>query len=196
MSEWEGDSIAISKEIVHPGYNAYTTYNDFALIVLDSDVSPDFKPVKLKEGVTYPPADIISRAMGWGHTAEGGSLSDVTLEVDLPIITNDACYQCYNYSDVYSEWIGPNVMCTFDPGHDTCQGDSSGPLVIPGSTAKEDIQVGVVSWEMVVLKMKAPVFMPGYHLHTIGKIAILQYKNIPSQFNEIFLKNQFNSLRI
>ncbi len=61
--------------------------------------------------------------MGWGTTTEGGSLSDILLEVDLPVIGNEDCDQCY-----YFEEIGPSMICAFDPGHDSCQGDSGKSL--------------------------------------------------------------------
>ncbi len=63
--------------------------------------------------------------MGWGTTTEGGYLSDVLLEVDLPVVSNEDCDQCYQfYWDIY-----PSMICAYDPGHDSCQGDS-GKLIM------------------------------------------------------------------
>lgn len=102
-----------------------------------------------------------------GPLNAGGPSPEVLQEVDLPLLSNA---QCYLHNSLSPSKIGENMMCTFLPGKDSCQGDSGkmvlhlfmkqrlqhlkvfffsyagGPLIIPGETADNDIQVGVVSY--------------------------------------------------
>ncbi|KAH9637493.1 hypothetical protein HF086_010904 [Spodoptera exigua] len=66
-------------------------------------------------------------AAGWGTVAEGKNHSCYLQEVDLPILSNEACKNA-NYT---SEMIGDGMLCAGYPEvgkKDTCQGDSGGPL--------------------------------------------------------------------
>jgi secreted trypsin-like serine protease len=172
MSNWEGENIAMAKIIVHPDWNPSTFDNDLAIVVLEEATSLDVSFSQLNSDDSYPSIGANSRVMGWGTTSEGGFQSDVLLEVDLPIISNEDCNQCY----VGQGTISTNMMCAFNPGFDSCQGDSGGrfdcivqltilidyiqlnldshpylfslggPLIVSGETQDEDIQIGVVSW--------------------------------------------------
>ena len=73
---------------------------------------------KLNTDDAFPNGEM-SRAMGWGTTSSGGSSSNVLREVDLPVITNGECDSRYSQYDIYA-----NNICTFQPGKDSCQGDS------------------------------------------------------------------------
>ncbi len=68
--------------------------------------------------------------LGWGLLSEGGSLSDVLQEVEVPLVSNTAC----NAADVLNGAVTANMLCAglLDAGGlDSCQGDSGGPLVVP-----------------------------------------------------------------
>ncbi|KAL3778874.1 hypothetical protein HJC23_005981 [Cyclotella cryptica] len=135
-----GEEIVRKSEIRHPQYNGNTMVNDFAIVTLSRPTALDVRYVKLNGDAAFPAGGATSRTMGWGRIKQGGSASSVLREVDLPIITNDVCYQKYS-GDIFD-----SMICTFQPGKDSCQGDSGGPLIIPGSSADTDTLVGIVSW--------------------------------------------------
>ncbi|KAL3778872.1 hypothetical protein HJC23_005979 [Cyclotella cryptica] len=124
-----GEEIARKTEIVHPNYDGNSMVNDFAIVLLSRAITQNVQFIKLNNNITNPSAGAISRTMGWGDTTEGGTGSNVLREVDLPIITNDSCNQ------KYSGEIFDSMICTFQPGKDSCQGDSG-----------TDTLIGIVSW--------------------------------------------------
>lgn len=62
----------------------------------------------------------ISRVMGWGDTQWGGDQSAELREVDISIISNEDCNECYGDTDE----IKNNMICAYNPGggYDSCQG--------------------------------------------------------------------------
>ncbi len=76
--------------------------------------------------------------------SEGGSLSDVLQEVEVPLVSNTAC----NAADVLNGAVTANMLCAglLDAGGlDSCQGDSGGPLVVPDGQDGWRL-AGIVSW--------------------------------------------------
>jgi trypsin len=61
--------------------------------------------------------------MGWGTTESGGSQSEKLLEVDIPIISNEDCDECYGGYDA----ISGSMICAYQTGGgvDSCQGKCS-----------------------------------------------------------------------
>jgi secreted trypsin-like serine protease len=114
--------INVTQWIKHPEYDVSGQQeDDFSLILLQS--SAEGVPlVKLNQDESYPTNDMISRVMGWGDTIFNGELSDILLEVDLPLLSNAQCYLCNSVYDL--KMIGKNKLCTYLPGKDSCQGDS------------------------------------------------------------------------
>ncbi|KAL7476521.1 hypothetical protein ACHAW6_002379 [Cyclotella cf. meneghiniana] len=78
--------------------------------------------------------------MGWGSTTEGGIGSNILREVDLPIITNQECNEAH-WGGIYE-----SMICAFDSGKDSCQGDSGESLRSPGASTDTDTLIGVVAW--------------------------------------------------
>ncbi|KAK2725369.1 hypothetical protein QYM36_000016, partial [Artemia franciscana] len=68
----------------------------------------------------------------------GGSLSDVLLAVNVPVISDADCRGAYGETDVADSMICAGDLA--NGGIDSCQGDSGGPLYM-GSTI-----IGIVSW--------------------------------------------------
>ena len=68
-------------------------------------------------------------------------VSDVLLEVDKEVMSNDDCSSVYDL-EFGSDSITPSMLCAqdFTNRQDSCQGDSGGQLV------QDDHLVGVVSW--------------------------------------------------
>jgi secreted trypsin-like serine protease len=118
MSNWEGENIAMAKIIVHPDWKISTFDNDLAIVVLEKATSLDVSFSQLNSDDSYPSIGANSRLMGWG-TTESGFESDGLLEVDLSIISNEDCDQCYGGQGT----ISTNMMCAFNPGFGSCQGD-------------------------------------------------------------------------
>ncbi|KAL7518896.1 hypothetical protein ACHAWX_003699, partial [Stephanocyclus meneghinianus] len=183
-TDWEGEVIPMTKAFIHPNYNYFTDAYDFAVVILEVATTQDVQFVKLNHDESYPPVNMVSRVMGWGDTTEGGSLSDVLLEVDLPVISNEDCDQCYDFNKIDS-----SMMCAYDPGYDSCQGDSGksledwhvgGPLIIPGSNPADDIQIGVVSWGNGCARDKYPgVYSRVSHAYNWIKRIVCQESSHP-----------------
>lgn len=84
-------------------------------------------------------------ATGWGALYENGPVSNVKMEVPLPILSDAACKSYYT---PYGYNINPlTQVCAGQAGNgkDTCQGDSGGPLVSKGTDGRWYL-VGVTSF--------------------------------------------------
>ena len=73
--------------------------------------------------------------------------SDRLMQVELPLVSQDACRSVYAASIARGAVLDSRVFCAgvAAGGRDTCQGDSGGPLL----TRTEDgryVQIGVISW--------------------------------------------------
>ena len=155
LSSDDGEEIEVVQEIPHPDYSTSTDENDFALLKLGRSVSVITAEgiVRINGDASYPAAGEVARSMRWGDVAQDDQkteTSDVLMEVDVPVISNEECRAAEgkdgSYSDSYQNYIFDSMICTFEPGQDACQGDSGGPLIIPGEDASTDVLVGVTSW--------------------------------------------------
>ena len=82
--------------------------------------------------------------MEWGVIdTETDSLSNILMEVDMDVITNEECKTSLDGTDNYNGLITNNMLCSMDMGEDLCQGDTRGPLILLGDTLTK---VGVISW--------------------------------------------------
>ena len=117
-SSWEGEVIGMKEIILHPKWDPSTNEFDIALVLLNESTTLDVSFVELNADASYPIVGDISRVMGWGTTSSGGYQSDVLMEVDLPIMSNGAC------NEAYAGGVTEDMICTFEEGKDSCQGDS------------------------------------------------------------------------
>ena len=98
-------------------------------------------------GTSTPEHDDELIALGWGHTvASRGPRATFLQQTMLGYVPNDICLQSRENSISYQGRIHEDMMCTFAPGRDTCNGDSGGPVIVPGRDPADDVQVGIVSW--------------------------------------------------
>ena len=135
----------VSQVVPHPSYNSRTSDNDVALLRLSSPATLNAQ-VTIVPLITSPANDNlveegdIATVTGWGTTSEGGNVSNVLMEVSLPLISNNTCNQAYGS-------ITDNMICAGEAGggKDSCQGDSGGPLIVPNGSGGW-LQAGVVSF--------------------------------------------------
>jgi len=80
---------------------------------------------------------------GWGRIAEGGQVSSVLRQIQVPVMNNTACHK-FKYS---KKSITSNMFCAgYAKGQiDACQGDSGGPIQIKRKDNKIEL-IGIVSW--------------------------------------------------
>jgi len=140
-SETQSQQVEISEVIDHTGYNDQTYDNDVSLLKVRSQItySRTISPVCLPFNYANDEfQDQTVSASGWGTTSQGGSVSNQLREVNLPVLTTE---QCKRY---YPNQITPNMICTYQPGKDTCQGDSGGSIDLLRNG--KYFHIGVVSW--------------------------------------------------
>ncbi|XP_057369715.1 trypsin-1-like [Daphnia carinata] len=140
----------VSSYLMHPDFDTNTFFSDIALIYLTTplDLSvPSAKAVNLPPPVTEfdPPAGTITTVSGWGKTSSGGSISNVLLSVDVPIVADADCNAAYA-GPFDPNPVLPSMLCAGGQpgGVDSCQGDSGGPLFT--GTGADVVQHGIVSW--------------------------------------------------
>jgi trypsin len=134
-NEWTnsnvGEEIDVKEFIIHPQWNEATTAFDYALLVLERATTQDIKLIKLNSDEIFPAPETMAHLMGWGLTAppgEQGQLSNVALEVDLKVVSNDVCREAWKSPppelEVPSSSIQDFHICIHDPPRAGCKGDS------------------------------------------------------------------------
>jgi len=148
-----GEKIGVTRELPNPDYDQVKTDNDFMLVFLDRATTENVDLIKLNDAASIPGEDDTATVVGWGDTDIDPyvtELSDVLLEVDANVISNDECNNSSGMIDgfslSYKGQITSSMLCAVGQadGQDSCQGDSGGPLII--FNGEENVQVGVVSW--------------------------------------------------
>ncbi|EGZ09610.1 serine protease trypsin-like protein [Phytophthora sojae] len=133
----DSEQIKVLSVMNNPNFSANVAYSDdFALLELES--ASAFKPVKLASSDDSDfKAGATATALGWGFTAEEGTMSEELRRVDLPLISEKSCAQVSTIDD--------SMLCAGGLiSEDVCSGDTGGPLVVESS--RGDVLIGVVSW--------------------------------------------------
>ncbi|KAF4144371.1 Trypsin [Phytophthora infestans] len=136
----DGKQIRVVSVMNHPNYSENVRFAD-DFLVLELERPSKFKPVKLAA-----PDDSDFKAgqwavtMGWGADAEvNGTHSYKLQRVDLQLVSDEAC--------AANATIDSSMVCAGGVlNHDSCFGDSGGPLILEGSGMTEDVLIGLVSW--------------------------------------------------
>lgn len=138
------DAIEItgSRLMTHPDYNAFTIDNDLGLIFMDQPIPMNGDNIdSIQLATSEPPVGDTVTAAGWGKTCDAIScgVSDPIMEVDVPVLSDDAA------SDYYGPSIDFSTKICIDAanGHGTCNGDSGGPLMDQSSPR---MLVGITSF--------------------------------------------------
>jgi hypothetical protein len=142
LSQNNGIRRDVQSIVVHPQWNPSLYDYDIALLELAQPID-GVTPVTLAQASDAPifAPGAMTRVMGWGATAWQGSGSDILLQVDVPIVSQQACIDSYGASDITDRMICAGLA---EGGKDSCQGDSGGPLVADDNSVWR--QVGIVSW--------------------------------------------------
>jgi len=157
---WEGRSIKMKKEVLHPLYDYESVDNDFNIVLLAEKIREEegIRMVTLNSDGKVPVVGAATTVMGWGDTnalEEKVETSDVLLEAKVFAVSNDECEKSKgavatsNFGQLFVDMKGDiteNMLCAWAEDTDGCQGDSGGPLVVTGNTPDQDLLVGVVSW--------------------------------------------------
>lgn len=103
-------------------------------------------PVALAGAGQAPQAGAQATTSGWGYQAEGrrSRKSNNLLEVDVPIVADDACVAAYDGLHGANPIDPTTMVCAGAKGIDSCFGDSGGPLFVEENGAP--VQIGVVSF--------------------------------------------------
>lgn len=134
----------VSREEVHPCYDVTEKVNDFKLLKLDKAVKKTewVQWLTLGKTTSDPKAGSQCLVAGWGQTNNQFKRgSDVLLATNVTVIDRKKCNspQFYDFNPV----ITHGMICAGSVGkdrHDTCSGDSGGPLLCNGAL------VGVTSF--------------------------------------------------
>jgi secreted trypsin-like serine protease len=118
------EQIGIKLFRVHPDYDPATSQNDIVLIKLSR---PSTAPVvKWNDNPAVPGNNQTVTTIGFGTLSSGGVLSSTLKEVNVPIVSPEACTRAYDDLDK------DTMICAGSTGKDSCQGDSGGPLFHQG----------------------------------------------------------------
>ena len=109
--------VGVKNIIVNPHYDASAVNYDYAMWELDTSV--DLQAISLDDG-SYTDGETCTVA-GWGDTSEGGTPSNVLMQVQVQVWNFPSCENLYG-----SVFDQTTQMCAGVPqgGMDACQGDS------------------------------------------------------------------------
>jgi len=128
--------------IEHPDFKWWTNDNDFALIHID--IPSTITPVALDSGISsysYSTGQDNLWAIGHGNTDfYYPDFPDKLRHVEVRYVSNEDCTS--NPFEYFPSQITDNMMCAYDIGRDSCNGDSGGPLY----DAANKVVMGIVSW--------------------------------------------------
>ncbi|XP_062963508.1 transmembrane protease serine 11D-like, partial [Cynocephalus volans] len=137
--------IGVRNIIVHQNYKHATHENDIAAVQLENSVTftKIIHRVCLPDATQNIASGSTAYVTGWGSQEYGGNTVTDLQQVQVRIISNEAC----NAQDSYNGAILSGMLCAGLPGGgaDACQGDSGGPLVQEDSRQLWFL-VGIVSW--------------------------------------------------
>lgn len=141
----------------HEKYIDHLSVNDIAMVTLAEDVefNDRIRPICLPFNRALRTRSFSGTnpfLAGWGRMEEAGKRSDVLMQVQVPVIENQVCKECYRRIGLLylNRQFDDRIMCAghMDGGKDSCQGDSGGPLMLPihENGAFPFYQIGIVSW--------------------------------------------------
>eukprot|EP00803_Ostreobium_quekettii_P004382 evm.model.scf_42.9 EVM.evm.TU.scf_42.9 scf_42:67565-69461(-) len=127
---------------VHPSYKGDPD-SGYNVALLKLEVPSNQTPVALIAPGEDLQADELVAMAGWGRSAGTGAFSATLLEAtDIQLVDPDACTG-FGVED------NTKVFCTGFGDKSSCKGDEGGPVLRRGENASEDVQVGVVTTQLI-----------------------------------------------
>lgn len=122
-----GALVDVDEAIVHEGYNPSTGVMDLAVLLLEDEVSET--PVELNtERIDEDWIGTSLRVVGYGNEdVYAGSTAGIKRETDVDLV-----------------WVDGHLLYHETPGHNTCSGDSGGPVLLEREAGW--VLVGVTSF--------------------------------------------------
>jgi len=126
---------------VHPEWDSFSLSNDLAILELETEIDwaefgDNASPNCLASSGDFSGQTAL--VSGWGLDSDSASsISPVLRKVEAPVMSQS---ECESYWGNLNEGI---VCINTEGGHSSCNGDSGGPLSIPGSVYE---QIGIVSF--------------------------------------------------
>lgn len=145
LSSLKAERIEVNTVIIHDDYDPNTSDNDVALLMLKEPSKQ--QPIEIIEqddpgNLTVPGTRTV--VTGWGLLREGGQSSDILMEVEVPIVSNNVANEQYGE---FNAVVTDNMLAAGfeEGGKDACQGDSGGPLMVRDGNGKL-VLAGATSW--------------------------------------------------
>jgi len=146
----------VEKPIVHEEYDKIRVINDIALLKLQDPVDfnkhPNIRPICLPSNSRENYAGSRAIVAGWGMTGEHEDVSDVLLEANVTVISDNECRRIYSGNNIHDSVICAKTTGSSPQGH--CEGDSGGPLITRRQGQTSYTLIGVASFAMDALCMR------------------------------------------
>ncbi|CAH1153546.1 unnamed protein product [Phaedon cochleariae] len=141
-NETRSRDLLVAEIIEHENFELSSYDNDIAILRLETPTSfnsyiwPICLPMRGREYV-----DETVVVAGWGQQYFAGPLSEVLLQVEVPVWPQQKCV------DTFVQKITDDNICAagYEGGKDSCLGDSGGPLMYQLENGRW-VTIGVVSW--------------------------------------------------
>jgi len=135
----------IRQVVTHPGYDAFRSINDLALLRLRDPVTGPVQALASRSDEGLWADRRTATTIGYGLTSSRErEASPQLLQVDVPVVSDAECDGDYGDIDDLRHLCAGERGTEADPGRGVCQGDSGGPLfVLSGSTR---LQAGITSF--------------------------------------------------
>jgi secreted trypsin-like serine protease len=159
-----------NQTVTHPGYRPYygIYQNDIGLIILNAPVN-GVPLLRWNRNHSLPAKHAIVTAIGFGATglptlspgtapvSISSYLPEKLMEASFRTITNVECIKRAG------SWrVQDSDLCSYDAKKGGCFGDSGGPLFLPSSNSRNNVQLGILSrsaspsYEPICIKAGVP----------------------------------------
>lgn len=139
VSSSAAEVIEVEYMVFDNNHNFLNDYSEGDIMMMKLAENSAFSPVTLANNSTDTSEGTAVNIMGWGATSDENfaDSSNVLMEAELEIVSNTDCDATYAFS------IFDSMMCAATDGKGFCYGDIGGPLIVKGSDAASDVQVGI-----------------------------------------------------
>lgn len=137
----------VRQVVPHPGYDAFRSVNDLALLRLASPSSAPPQRLAARADEAAWSAGSVTTTIGYGLTdSDQTQPSPELLQADVPVVADAECDRDYGDIDDLRHLCAGVRGTRADPGAGVCQGDSGGPLFTRPSADGSRLQIGVTSF--------------------------------------------------